>query len=99
MAESVTHVFDSIGVSQPIAPDEPLPPLPEIPRGSLVVLEGRAPIWRCGMAFHRLHGSPAGAIAVYDPHLGAVVVTSHRPQWREGQILDLTPPGQVVGAG
>ena len=85
-------VFYSIGVDEPIAPDEPLPQLPEIPRGALVVIEGRAPIWRYGLAFHRLHGSAAGAIAVYDPRLGAVVVASHRPEYRDGQILDITPP-------
>ena len=85
----------SIGVDQPITPAEPLPPLPEIPRGSLVVIEGRAPIWRYGMAFHRLHGSPAAAIAVFDPRLGAVVVASHHPNWSEGQILDVPfPPSQ-----
>jgi CRISPR-associated protein Csx3 len=82
-------VFYSIGVDQPITPAEPLPPLPEIPRGALVVIEGRAPVWRYGMAFHRLHGSPAGAIAVYDPRLGAVIVASHHPNWREGQVIDV----------
>jgi len=85
-------VFYSIGVDRPVTPDEPLPSLPEIPRGALVVIEGRAPIWRYGMAFHRLHGSPARAIAVFDPRLGAVVVASHHPNWREGQIIDVTPP-------
>ncbi len=85
-------VFYSIGVEEPIAPDMPLPPIPDIPRGALVVIEGRAPIWRYGLAFHRLHGSPAGAIAVYDPRVGAVVVASHRPEHREGEILDVTPP-------
>ena len=85
-------VFYSIGVDHPTTPDEPLPPMPAIPRAALVVIEGRAPIWRYGLAFHRLHGSPAGAIAVYDPRLGAVVVASHHPQWKEGQVLDVTPP-------
>jgi hypothetical protein len=32
-------------------------------RGSLVIVEGRAPIWRYGMALHCLHGSPAAAVA------------------------------------
>ncbi|MHB1557388.1 MAG: CRISPR-associated ring nuclease Crn3/Csx3 [Isosphaeraceae bacterium] len=90
-------VFYSIGVASPIRPDEPLPPLPAIPRGALVVIEGRAPVWRYGLAFHRLHGSPAGAVAVYDPRLGAVVVASHRPEWREGQIVDVTPPPADTG--
>lgn len=87
-----TTVFYSIGVEEPIAPDATLPPMPEIPRGALVVIEGRAPIWRYGLAFHRLHGSPAGAIAVYDPRLGAVVVASHRPEYRDGQVVDVSPP-------
>lgn len=88
-------VFYSIGVDRPIMPDEPLPPLPTIPRGAVVVIEGRAPIWRYGMALHKLHGSPAGAIAVFDPRLGAVVVASHRPEHCEGQILDVTPPSPL----
>ncbi len=89
-------VFYSIGVDRPITPEEPLPPLPQIPRGAVVVVEGRAPIWRYAMALHRLHGSPAAAVAVYDPRLGAVVVASHHPELREGQVLDVTPP---AGAG
>jgi CRISPR-associated protein Csx3 len=89
---SMSVVYYSIGVDQPITPDEPLPPLPDIPRGALVVIEGRAPIWRYGLAFHRLHGSPAAAVAVYDPRLGAVVVATHSPQFADGQIIDLPPP-------
>lgn len=87
------NVFYSIGVDEPILPEAPLPPLPKIPRGALVVIEGRAPIWRYGIAFHRLHGSAAGAVAVYDPRLGAVIVASHHPDWREGEIVDVDPPG------
>jgi len=85
-------VFYSIGVNDPIGPDCELPPLPPIPRGAMVVIEGRAPIWRYGLAFHRLHGSPAGAVAVYDPRLGAVVVASHAPGIADGQVFDVTPP-------
>jgi CRISPR-associated protein Csx3 len=89
--------FYSIGVDHPITPAEPLPPLPVIPRGALVVIEGRAPVWRYGMAFHRLHGSAAGAVAVYDPRLGAVVVASHHPNWREGQVIEVElPPGHAA---
>ena len=89
---SPAATFYSIGVDEPIRPDEPLPSLPPIPRGTLVVIEGRAPIWRYAMALHRLHGSPAGAIAVYDPRIGAVVVASHVPEFREGQIIAVEPP-------
>lgn len=94
MTDRNLTILYPIGTSRPIAPEEPLPPLPEIPRGALVIVEGRAPIWRYGMALHRLHGSPAGAIAFYDPKLGAVVVASHRPEWREGQVIDVTLPLQ-----
>lgn len=82
-------VIYSIGVAAPITPAEPLPPLPEIPRGSLVIVEGRAPIWRYGMALHLLHGSPAAAIAFYDPKLGGVVVATHSPKWHVGEVIDL----------
>ena len=87
-------VIYSIAVTSPITPAEPLPTLPEIPRGSLVIVEGRAPVWRYGMALHRLHGSPAAAVAFYDPRLGAVVVTSHSPSFTLGQVIDLTIPEQ-----
>lgn len=87
-------IFYSIGVDQPITPEEPLPPLPAIPRGAVVVIEGRAPVWRYGMAFHRLHGSAAAVVAVYDPKLGAVVVASHHPEYREGQVIDITLPNK-----
>ena len=85
-------VFYSIGLAEPITPEAPLPPLPAIPRGALVVVEGRAPIWRYGTALHRLHGSPAAAIAFYDPRLGAVVVASHSPKFQEGMVLEITIP-------
>lgn len=90
----IVPVIYSIAVPSPITPAEPLPPLPEIPRGSLVIVEGRAPIWRYGMALHLLHGSPAGAVAFYDPKLGAVVVASHSPKFTVGQIVDMTVPAQ-----
>ena len=83
--------FYSIGVEHPIAPDESLPTLPLIPRGALVVIEGRAPIWRYGVEFRKLHGSAVGSVAVYDSRLGAVVVASHNPENRERQIVDVSP--------
>lgn len=88
----MTPVFYSVGVATPIRPDEPLPPLPNIPKGALVIVTGRAPIWRYAMAFHQLHGSSAGAIAVYDPKLGTIVVATHVPEYVEGQVLDIDPP-------
>ena len=96
LANGQPFVFYSIGVEHPITPDEPLPPLPLIPRGALVVIEGRAPIWRYGVAFHKLHGSATGAVAFYDPRLGAVVVASHSSEYREGQVVDVAP--EIAGS-
>ncbi|MDD4162100.1 MAG: CRISPR-associated protein Csx3 [Methanothrix sp.] len=59
-----------------------------------MIVEGRAPIWRYGMALHRLHGSPAAAIAFYDPRLGAVVVATHSLQWHVDQVVDVTLPAE-----
>ena len=85
-------VIYSIVVNSPIPPSELLPPLPAIPRGSLVIVEGRAPIWRYGMALHLLHASPAAAIAFYDPRLGAVVVATHSREWQLSPVVDVTLP-------
>ncbi len=82
-------VVYNIGVDAPCEPTDELPALPEIPRGGLVVVSGRAPIWRYAMALHRLHGAPAGAIAVYDPRKGAVVVASHIAAYKEGDVIDV----------
>ncbi|HRW32440.1 MULTISPECIES: hypothetical protein [unclassified Methanothrix] len=38
------HVIYSIAISLPITPSEPLPPLPDIPRGSLLIVQ------RCHLA-------------------------------------------------
>lgn len=80
-------IFWNIGVDTPITPADPLPEMPDIPRGAVLVIGGRAPIWRYGMAFHAAHGSPAVAVATYDPRLGAVVVASHSPEYQEGEVL------------
>lgn len=91
-------VVYSIGVSEPITPAEPLPALPAIERGALVIVEGRAPIWRYGAALHLLHGSPASAVAFFDPRLGAVIVATHSPQYREGEIIDFElPANEKIG--
>jgi CRISPR-associated protein Csx3 len=78
----------SIGVESPITPEHQLPPMPaDLQPGELLIIEGRAPIWRYAMALHKAHGSAAGAIAVFDPRLGYVVVVSHSPKFKEGEIL------------
>lgn len=48
--EAAASVIYSIAISSPITPTEPLPPLPAIPCGSLVIVEGRAPVVGHGSA-------------------------------------------------
>lgn len=80
-------VFWNIGTDGAITPQDSMPPMPDIPRGAILVIGGRGPVWRYGMAFHMAHGSAAGAVATYDPRLGAVVVASHIPNLKDGDIL------------
>jgi CRISPR-associated protein Csx3 len=59
--------------------------LPEVPLNRGVILSGRAPIWFYGRLIHHYH--PARWVAVYDPRLGAVVVQSHTPEVKEGDVI------------
>jgi len=77
---------------EPVAPHDELPPCPSISRGSLLVLHGRAPIWRYAMALHFAHGCPAGAVATFDPRLGCVVVMTHSRDWTVGEVLEIEIP-------
>ena len=80
----------------PIRPEDPMPEMPDIPAATVVVLEGRAPIWRYGRAFHAVHGS-AAAVATYDPRLGgAVIVASHLPGTAEGDLITLEENNAVL---
>jgi CRISPR-associated Csx3 family protein len=67
-------------------------PLPEIPRGSLVIVEGRAPVvgqWPCICCTARQQRPRAA-----DPRLGAVVVATHSQEWIVGQVVDVTLPAE-----
>ncbi len=80
-------IYWDIGVDTAIEPSMPLPSVPEILPQSIVILTGRAPIWRYGMAFHAIHGL-ASVVAVYDPRLGnGVVVASHNPKYKTGDLV------------
>ena len=52
-----------------------------------VILTGRAPIWLYAFLTHFYH--PTKWIAIYDPRLGPVVVASHSPEQRVGEILKI----------
>ena len=86
-------VFWNIGVDAPIGPEAEMPNLPAIKAGQVLVVGGRAPVWRFGMALHAAHGSAAGAVGFFDPKLGgAVIVASHKPGVSEGQVIECTWP-------
>ena len=61
---------------------------PEVDPRKGVVLSGRAPIWLYGALIHEYH--PTAWVATFDPRLGgAVVVMSHTPEIRVGDVLGL----------
>jgi CRISPR-associated protein Csx3 len=78
-----------IGVDGPIAPTDPIPNMPQMSKGDIVVIGGRGPVWRYGMAFHIAHGSAASVVCTYDPRIGAVVVASHHPDYVDGDVIDM----------
>jgi CRISPR-associated protein Csx3 len=63
-----------------------------IPTASPSLSKAEPPIWRNGMALHKLHSLPAAAIAFYDLRLGAVIVAGHNPAFTLGQVIDVTIP-------
>jgi len=62
------------------------PPTVNSRRG--VILSGRGPIWLYCYLVHYYH--PTLYVATYDPRLGgAVVVESHTPNVREGDVIPI----------
>lgn len=57
-----------------------------------VILTGRAPIWLYGWLVHACHYTRW--VACYDPRLGAVVVSTHHPEVRLGEVLQLQSQGK-----
>lgn len=58
------------------------------PPGKGVIISGRGPVWGYAMIVHAAH--PARWIATVDPRLGAVVVQSHVPEMRAGDVIPLS---------
>ena len=64
----------------------PPDPVKEGFASKVVVLSGRGPIWLYGFLIHEYH--PVKAIAVFDPRLnGAVIVQSHHPSLKVGDVI------------
>lgn len=60
---------------------------PKINTRKGLILNGRGPIWLYGFLIHFYHSTPF--LAVYDPRLGAVIIESHTPQFKPGDVLDI----------
>ena len=68
--------------------------LPASAPSLVIALSGRLPVWAFGALIHHYH--PALAVAVYDPRLGGgVVVATHSPEFKVGQVVDLADFAQV----
>jgi len=72
----------------PISPDtlRALKP-PEVDPKKGVVISGRGPIWLYGFLVHHYH--PTAWVATFDPRLGAVVVESHVPGVKPGDVINI----------
>lgn len=72
-------------LNEPLIPEKLKSITPPKVVGKGVILSGRGPIWLYGFLIHYYH--TATFIATYDPRIGAVVVESHTPKYRVGDIL------------
>jgi len=65
---------------------------PKINSRKGLIISGRGPIWLYGFLIHYYHSTPF--IAVYDPRLGAVVIETHVPSIKVGDVLDIYIDGE-----
>ena len=54
------------------------------PEGHGLVLDGRGPMWGYAMMAHE--GHPSSWLATRDPRLGMIVVASHSPDRKVGEV-------------
>jgi len=79
--------FELTGIISPEILSNLNPPKVNAAKG--VVLSGRGPIWLYCHLIHHYH--PTKFVATYDPRLeGAVVVESHTPKYKAGDIIKVT---------
>lgn len=60
---------------------------PEVDSTKGVVLSGRGPIWLYCYLIH--YYQPTKFIATFDPRIGAVIVESHNPDYKVGEIIEV----------
>lgn len=52
-----------------------------------VILSGRAPIWLYCFLVHFYHTTKF--VATFDPRIGAIVVESHHPDYKVGEVIEV----------
>ena len=84
-----TYSLVEFELSGPISPDDLRGlEVPEVYATKGVVISGRGPIWLHAYLAHIYHFT--AFVAHYDPRLGGgVVVASHKPGVREGDVIPL----------
>ena len=60
---------------------------PEVDGTKGVVISGRGPIWLYCYLTHHYH--PTKFVATFDPRIGAVIVESHNPDYKVGEIIEV----------
>ncbi|MEM0235886.1 CRISPR-associated ring nuclease Crn3/Csx3 [Thermofilum sp.] len=86
--EKDEFVIVEFELTEPILPEDLKnirPPSIKCSKG--VVLSGRGPIWLYGFLIHHYH--PATFVATNDPRIGAVVVESHAPKYKVGDVINI----------
>ena len=86
--EKEIYTLVEFELNGPISPEE-LKNL-EVPKVNLkkgVVLSGRGPVWLFAFLVHEYH--PAKWVGTFDPRLGAVVVQTHDPTVKVGDVIEV----------
>ena len=83
--------FELDGAITPDVLRELVPPKVNPAKG--VVLSGRGPVWLYCFLTHVYH--PTRFVATYDPRIGGVVVESHDPDYKIGDVVKVNVEGNV----
>lgn len=75
------------GLIQPAELEEAVKTAPEPEFGKATCISGRGPVWLFSALVHKYHPSPW--VGVFDPRLGCVVVETHSPKRKVGEVVPI----------